>query len=292
MYVIPTSGAEHLARGLESQEGIKIILPARNKEGARFFPDGEIYTRISEVAELKDKVVVLHSGQPDPNAGIIELEMILEILRRAGVGLREVFFNYFPYAMQDKAFQPGEVNAAEALLRKLTAYYGVSQVYAIDPHFHRDEWASGYTFTPLTAVPLLKAAALRDQPEMIFVAPDSGGKKRTSLSGLSKTRTDSYTIELHHDDDLAAMISGKHVGVVDDLVETGGTMARFAEKAKEYGAKSVSALITHGILPEGIARIQGAYDKLYLANTVNRTEANVDIAPVILQVLRPPPLDK
>lgn len=281
MYIIPTSGAEHLIRGLGGSDSIKVIMPGRNKEGARIFPDGEVYTRVDELKQLQGRAVVLHSGQPDPNGGIVELEMILEILRQGGVAEREVFFTYFPYGMQDKVFLEGEVNATEALLRKLAAYYGAAAVHVIDPHFHDDTWAGKYNLKKVSAVPLLKEAALRDFPDMIFVAPDGGGQKRNNLSGLSKTRQDSFVVDHEHDDDFAASIKGKDVGVIDDLVETGGTLARFYEKCKEYGAKSVSALITHGVLPQGIKRVQDAYDKLYLANTIDRPEANVEISELI-----------
>lgn len=287
MYVIPTSGAEHLVRGFEGQKGTKVILPGKNKDGLRVFPDGEVYTRLEQAEEIKgEKVVVLHSGQPDPNGGLVELEMLLEILRRAGVGQREVFFTYFPYGMQDKVFREGEVNAAESLLRKLVGYYGVSTVYAIDPHFHDDPWLADYNLKKVSAVSLLKEAALKDFPDMMFVAPDGGGQKRNDLSGLSKTRVDSHSVDHDHDDEFAASIKGKDVGVIDDLVETGGTLARFHEKCKEYGAKSVVALLTHGVLPVGIERVGKAYDKLYLSNTIDRPEANVDVSQLILEAIK------
>lgn len=287
MHIIPTSGAEHLVGGIVGgHAAAKVVLLGKNKDGSRFFPDGEVYARLEEVADLKgQKAVVLHSGQPDPNGGIMELEMVLEILRLGGVAEREVLFAYFPYGMQDKVFRQGEVNAAEALLRKLVGYYGVSTVRVIDPHFHEDSWAANYNLKKLSAVPILKEAALKDHPDMMFVAPDGSGQKRNELSGLSKTRTDSYVVNYGHDEDFAASIRGRNVGVIDDLVETGGTLARFYEKCKEYGAASVAALITHGVLPSGIERIRSVYDKLYLANTINRPEANVDIASLLNQVL-------
>jgi ribose-phosphate pyrophosphokinase len=287
MYFIPTSAAEHLVRGLQGRKGIEVILPGKNKDDKRYFPDGEVYTRIKTVGALRDGAVVFHSGQPDPNAGIIELEMILEALRSAGTPWLEVFFGYFPYCMQDKVFRPGEVNAAEALLKKLGTYYGVAKVYAIDPHFGHDRWLQQYSFEGFSAVPLLKAAALRDEPEILFVAPDSGGQARSNLAGLSKTRINSHNIEHHHDNDFAALVRGRHLGVVDDLVETGGTMVRFADKCREYGASSVSALITHGVMPSGIGRLRAAYDRFYLANTIDRLEANVDVSQLIAGISAP-----
>ena len=76
------------------------------------------------------------------------------------------------------------------------------------------------------------------------------------------------------------------VAVIDDLVETGGTLERFAEKCKRACAKDVVALLTHGVLPIGIARTKKAYKKLYLTNTIKRKEANVDITPLLDDVLK------
>jgi len=75
----------------------------------------------------------------------------------------------------------------------------------------------------------------------------------------------------------------KIVGVVDDLVETGGTLLRFYDFAKKSGAKKVIALITHGVLAEGISKINRKYSKLYLTNTIGQKEANIDITELILK---------
>lgn len=283
--VILTTPAEHLAQSLQGREGIRVILSGKNKEGANRFPDGEVYTRIEGI-EKGTRTVVIHAGAPHPNRGMVELEMTLEILRQAGVGEREVFFTYFPYGMQDRVFQEGEVNATEWFIRKLFAYYGVRKIYVIDPHFSGHDWMAGYPIETVSALPLLKAAALKDFPEMFFAAPDAGSQKRTSLSGLKKTRQDSYTVKIHHDEAFADMVKGKDVGVVDDLIETGGTMARFAEKCKEYGARNITALVTHGVLPSGIIRIANAYSKLYLSNTIDREESNIDVSGLILSAIK------
>ncbi|GAG54089.1 unnamed protein product [marine sediment metagenome] len=76
---------------------------------------------------------------------------------------------------------------------------------------------------------------------------------------------------------------GKTIGVVDDLIETGGTLLKFYDFAKKSGAKKVIALITHGVLPVGISKIKKKYSKLYLTNTIEQKEANVDVADLILK---------
>ena len=81
--LIPTSLVKHLAKRLKAKtKDIEVYLPDLNIEGKRYFPDGEIYMKIVESKNLQNrKVIVLHSGAPKPNEGLIELELILQILR-------------------------------------------------------------------------------------------------------------------------------------------------------------------------------------------------------------------
>ena len=113
--IIPTSKAEHLIRKSRS---LRFVLPLKNNEGSRVFPDKEIYVRLPETG--KKRVIVLHSGAPDPNEGLIELELVLQILKDRQIR-PEVFFSYFPYGQQDAVFLKGETNAAEGIMKKLVA---------------------------------------------------------------------------------------------------------------------------------------------------------------------------
>jgi len=135
-FIISTSQAEHLVKGFQSEtKKIEVIFPDLSRDRKRYFPDGEIYMRIVKANKLKNKrVVVLHSGAPRPNEGLMELELILQILRDYKIK-PEVFFTYFPYGMQDEVFEKGETNVAENLIEKLVNYYKVKKIYVIDPHF-------------------------------------------------------------------------------------------------------------------------------------------------------------
>jgi len=282
--IIPTSTAEHLAKGIKSKgKGLEVILPEKNREGKRYFPDDEVYMKISKAGGLKNKrVVVLHSGAPMPNEGLIELELILEILKDNRVK-PEVFFTYFPYGMQDKVFEKGETNVAENLIEKLVNYYQVKKIYIIDPHFGGRKWVKKYPINSVSAVPYLIKEVLRDFDEnILFLSPDKGGKRRTGLSGIEKERLSSFKVKIFSQ---KLDLKGKIAGVVDDIVETGGTLCKSYEFAKKSGAKKVIALITHGALPSGISKIKKRYFKLYLTNTINQKEANIDITDLILKTL-------
>ena len=112
-FLIPTSQARHLAKSILTKTNyFKIVFPSFNRDGKKYFPDAEVYMKISKANKLRDKkVIVLHSGTPRPNEGLMELELILQILRDNGVK-PEIFFSYFPYGMQDKVFEKGEIGRA------------------------------------------------------------------------------------------------------------------------------------------------------------------------------------
>jgi len=267
----------------EKLQNFELVFPEKNKEGKRCFPDGEVYMRISHVGGLKNgRVIVLHSGTPDTNAGLAEIELILQILKDHQIK-PEVFFTYFPYSRQDKAFEPGETNVAENLVKKLINYYKVRKIYTIDAHFGKMPWVKKYPIINVSAVPLL---VKRNEDDFgsgtLFLSPDKGGKRRTGITGLNKKRINSFEVVPFSS---KIPMKGEIIGVVDDIIETGGTLLRFCEFANHSGAKKVAALITHGVLDAGIKNVEKTFAKLYLTNTIDKKEANVDITDLIADVI-------
>lgn len=283
-FIIPTSTTEYLIKGIKSKgKNFKIIFPEKNRGEERYFPDGEIYMKIPPVKRLRQKrVIVLHSGAPRPNEGLIELELILQILKDNKIK-PEIFFSYFPYSQQDKAFGRGETNVAESLIKKLVNYYKVKKIHIIDPHFGGRKWIEKYPINSVSAVPYLVKKAWGDFDEnVLFLSPDKGGKRRTGLSGIEKERLTSFKVRISS---RKPNFKGRIIGVVDDIIETGGTLLKFYDFAKKSKAKSVIALITHGALSSGVSKIEKKYSKLYLTNTINQKEANIDITDLILKTL-------
>jgi len=281
-YLIPTSTTKHLVKGIKTKE-VEIISPDLSKDGKRYFPNGEVYIKILNLNKLKNsRVVVLHSGAPKPNEGLVELELILQILRDNNIK-PEVFFSYFPYGMQDKVFEKGETNVAENLIEKLVNYYGVKKIYVIDPHFGGRKWAKKYPIISISAVPILIEKAKEDfGKNILFLSPDIGGQRRTGFSGIKKERLDSFKVKMFSQN---LNLKGKIVAVVDDMIKTGGTLLKFAEIAKNSGVKKIIALVTHGIIPSGISKIQKKYSKLYLTNTIQQKSSNIDITDLILKAI-------
>jgi ribose-phosphate pyrophosphokinase len=283
-FILFTSLAKHLAKNvLKRSKDFEVVFPELNRDGKRYFPDGEVYMKIVKAAKLRNKrVVVLHAGSPNPNEGLVELELILQILRDNGIK-PEVFFTYFPYAMQDRVFEKGETNVAENIIEKLVNYYKAKKIYIVDAHFEGRTWVKRYPIHNLSVVPLLVTQAKRDfGDDILFISPDKGGKRRTKISGFQKKRLNSFNVEITPSN---AKLNRKIVAVVDDMIKTGGTLLKCAEIAQKSGARKILALITHGVMHTGIVKVKKAYSKLYLTNTVNRREAHIDITDIIIQNL-------
>ncbi|PIV65003.1 MAG: hypothetical protein COS09_01865 [Candidatus Nealsonbacteria bacterium CG01_land_8_20_14_3_00_12] len=281
-FLIPTSSVEYLAKSiLRKTEAFEIVFLDLNRDRKRYFPNGEIYIRILKANKLRGKrVIVLHSGAPRPNEGLVELELILQILKNYKVK-PEVFFTYFPYGMQDKIFGGGEINVAENLVEKLVNYYKVRKIYVIDPHFGGRKWVKKYPIVSISAVPLLIKKVKDDfAGNILFLSPDKGGQRRTKISGFKKERRNSFSVKIFSP---KINLKGKIVAVIDDMVKTGGTLLKFYEVAKKEGAKKIIALVTHGVIPSGVSKIKKKYSKLYLTNTISQKEADIDITNLIFK---------
>lgn len=289
-FIIPTSSAEHLAKSIQVKtKSFEIVFPDLSRDGKRYFPDGEVYIRISTKFLSKfgrnqaKRIIVLHSGMPKPNEGLIELELILQILKNTKVKPVEVFFSYFPYGMQDKVFDAGETNVAKDLIEKLINYYGVKKIYIIDAHFWGRDWVKKYPIVNVSAVPILIEKAKKDfSQDLLFLSPDPGGKRRTKISGFKKKRLNSFNVVMLSS---GLNLKGKIVAVIDDMIKTGGTLLKFQEIARKAKAKKVITLITHGVIPAGVKKIERKYSKLYLTNSIWQKEANINITDLILKTL-------
>lgn len=286
-YLILTSSAEHFEKKLQ-KGGFEVILPDLNREKKKYFPDGEVYVRLSGVKEMRQKrAIIVHAGAPKPNDGLVELELVLQILKDNNIR-PEIFFTYFPYGQQDRIFEEGETNVAENLIKKLVGYYAVKKIYAVDPHFAQMNWLKSYPLTTISATSFLKEKVKRDFGEnVLFLATDKGGQRRFKIAGFDKVRENSYRVELKLSEKLIDLIKGRVVCLVDDLIETGNTLLRAAELSKKYGAKKVICLTSHCLLKEGVEKARKKFAKVYLTNTIYRPEfSQIDISQIILKAIK------
>jgi phosphoribosylpyrophosphate synthetase len=237
MNLIKSPTTEHL-----EIDGVKLTDHPRDE--GKIFPDGEVYIQLEELE--KEKVKIIHSGMPDPNTSMMYLYGILELLKERSIE-SELFFTYFPYSMQDNEFHEGNLNYARAILRKLTEYYGVQKIYVLDPHFSQKKWVEDFPMEMVSAVPLIMDQL---KEEYTVVGPDVGAGERFDLPAFNKKRKNSRNVSLS---DLESLedISG-NILVLDDLIETGGTMSAAYQKIKSKdGVEKVAAAAIHGVMEEG-----------------------------------------
>jgi ribose-phosphate pyrophosphokinase len=271
MDLIVTPNAEHL-----DVDAVRLASHPENER--RRFPDDEVYVQLEGV-DAGTEVVLIHAGQPRPNRGLAYLYGTLELLRERDCAVTLVF-TYVPYCRQDAVFYTGTLNYARAILRKATQYYGVDRIYAVDPHFSHREWVDAVSLEVLRAFPLVQERVAMD--DYVVVGPDLGAIERFGVPGFEKDRTSAYDVELTGTLDVA----GKNVLVFDDLIATGGTMVTAFDRLKQQGAERIEAAAVHGVLDEGIQRVESTYESLYLTNTIENDAANVRIEPVLENVVR------
>lgn len=125
--LIATTHAEHLLRHIKSTDTIRVTSLLKNSDHKRLFPDGEVYVEVPDLPRGQ-RIVVLHAGAPDPNTGIVELELLLQTLSRLGHQYLEVFFSYMPYGMQDNPKSTHTAHSAEDLIRKLVQYLSLIHI--------------------------------------------------------------------------------------------------------------------------------------------------------------------
>ena len=283
MPIIPTSFAKHIGEKLS--KNFSVVWPKKNRDGKIKFPDGESYAALPKL-DKKERYTVIHTGMPNPNDGLMELKIILGILKNNQIPNVEVCFTYFPYGMQDAVFDPGEQNVAEGLIKEFFEYFKVKRIHVIDAHFSSKKWINQYPVYNIPAFEPMKREVLKKYPDILFLVPDLGCQKRTRLQGTEKKRLNSYLVEIKDNTGLKKLVNNRAIGVVDDIIETGGTMERFALECQKLECKKLVAVITHGVLKKGIDRIKKNYQDLFLTNSISRQESNIDITPSLIKYLK------
>ncbi len=229
----------------------------------KVFPDGECYLRIDieddAVLENKDVIIIQTTGANaagDQNQRIMELMMMISAAKRACAAKIRVVMPYFAYSRQDKAFRPGECLFATEILRWIEIA-GASEFYTIDIHAEKIfEAVDIPTFNLDPMEVLAQIVKKRDIKNPIVICPDKGAYDRSRAFArylgdeipvvqFNKTRdvkTGEITMEGNID------VNGREVIIADDIIATGGTMARALGIAKKAGAKSIYAVGTHPLL--------------------------------------------
>jgi ribose-phosphate pyrophosphokinase len=280
--IILNSTSEYLFNSL-NKKGQSIFTLSKNKDKKYSFPDGEAYIRVSNLNKIQGRTIIIHSGAPNSSKGLVELEMLLSILKTKKIKPLEIFFTYFPYGQQDKIFLPGELNMAKDILDKLVNCYKVSKIYLIDPHFSYREWLKKYPIKIISAFKLFRDIILKQYPDIFFISADYGQSKRSGITGAKKKRLDSFRVKFILSNKLKKKIKGHDVCIIDDLVETGGTLSKLALECHKVGAKKIIIFVSHSVLTRGVKKAKEASNKFYTTNSIKRRKFLININDLIIK---------
>ena len=239
---------------------LKTPLGARN---ITRFADGEIFVNIEESVR-GHHVCVLQSMSPPANENLMELLIMIDALKRASASDVTVVMPYYGYARQDRKAGPREPITAK-LIADLLESAGATRLISLDLHAAQIQGFFDVPVDNLYATPIF-LADIKPQfkpKETVIVSPDAGGVERarayakclqTGLAIIDKRRPKPNIAEVMH---IIGDVSGKAAIIIDDMIDTGGTLVKAAEAIMKAGATGVSAYATHAIFSDpALSRIQ------------------------------------
>jgi len=216
------------------------------------FPDSEAYVRIEDEVE-GERVVVVQSTYPDER--IVELFLMVDALKELNAGEVDLIIPYFGYARQDRVFLKGEALSARAIARRVEV--DVSRVYTINLHkAYITEYFERAEAIHLSVMPELGRYLAEKGAEVIF-SPDKGAlpyaKEAAEAASLpydhlNKRRIDAETVVI---EPAETSVAGMKVGIVDDIIATGGTIRTARRQLLSQGAKEVFVAAVHGLFTSG-----------------------------------------
>jgi len=218
------------------------------------FSDGEISVQINENVRGAD-VFILQSTCSPTNDNLMELLVMVDALRRASAGRITAVIPYFGYARQDRRVRSARVPITAKVVADFLSSVGVDRVLTVDLHA---EQIQGFFDVPVDNVfgtpVLLDDIQSRDFHQPIVVSPDIGGVVRaralakllddTDLAIIDKRRPQANVAQVMH---IIGDVKDRDCIIVDDMIDTGGTLCKAAEALKEHGARKIYAYATHPV---------------------------------------------
>ena len=247
------------------------------------FSDGEINVEILENVRGKDVFIVQSTCAPT-NDNLMELLVLVDAVRRASAVRITAVVPYFGYARQDRRVRSARVPITAKVVADMMVRVGVDRVLTVDLHA---EQIQGFFDCPVDNVYgspiLLKDIEKQRYPDLMVVSPDVGGVVRaraiakqldTELAIIDKRRPQANVAEVMN---IIGDVSGKTCLLVDDIVDTAGTLCTAASALKDHGAAKVIAYCTHPVLSgPAIDRITASnLDELVVTDTVPLSEAAI-----------------
>ncbi len=258
------------------------------------FANGEIAVQLGESARGADVFVFSTHDQP-VNDAIMEQLIIIDAAKRASAKRITAVCPFFGYARQDRKAAGREPITAKLMVDLLTAA-GADRIVSIDLHSGQIQGFFDGPFDHLTALPALRDY-VRDQfgTDVVIVSPDAGRAKvaeryvrklGADLAIIHKTRskTKANTVEAL---DVIGDVEGRRCVIIDDMIDTAGTICSAADLLKKRGAKEIFVMATHGVLSDpALDRLEAApIDRVVVTDTLplpaGRTLAKLDVVSVV-----------
>ena len=258
----------------------RLGLPLGRADVGRF-SDGEVSVEIQEHVRGND-VFVLQSTCHPTNDNLMELLVIVDALKRASAGRITAAIPYFGYARQDRRPRSNRVPIAAKLVANMLVAAGVDRVMTMDLHAEQIQGFFDIPVDNIYGLPILLDDVQNKHLEKpIVVSPDHGGVVRArslakrlecDLAIIDKRRPKANVSEVMN---IIGDVSGKDCIIVDDLVDTAGTLCKAAVALKENGARSVTAYCTHPVLSgAAVERLNDSVlDELVVLDTIPLNES-------------------
>ena len=274
MLLFSGSSNVDLANNVASHLGTSL-----SKIETKQFASGEIYVRLGESVRGGDCFVMQsHSG--DLNKTIMEQLLIVDALKRASAKRITAVLPFYPYSRQDKKALPREPISAR-LIGDLFMAAGVDRLVSIDLHTQQIQGFIDKPFDHLTAMPLFVNYFKEKFHEPVsIISPDAGGVKRATTFAK---HLEAYVGFVHKKRDpklhnevksftVIGEVEDRHAILIDDIIDTGGTIAAASRILKERGAKSVNVVSTHGVFSDGsVEKLKDApIDKFVVTDTLQQ----------------------
>lgn len=244
------------------------------------FSDGETFCEIRENVRGLDTYVIQPTCSP-VNDNLMELLIMCDALRRASAKAITAVIPYYGYARQDRKVAP-RTPITSKLVADLLVTAGVSRVVCVDLHAGQIQGFFNIPLDHLYALPVFLDDYLkvRFDKDSVFVAPDAGGVERTrayskrigaSLAIIDKRRERANVSEVMH---LIGDVKGKDCIIVDDLIDTAGTLCNAARAVMDGGARRVVACASHGVLSgPAVQRIEESpLEEVVVTNSILASE--------------------
>ncbi|MHC1749014.1 MAG: ribose-phosphate diphosphokinase [Cellulosilyticaceae bacterium] len=286
-----------------AEEIARILNISLGKSEVTRFSDGEIGVKIDEKVRGTDVYIIQPTSSP-ANEHLMELLIMIDAMKRASAGRITAVIPYYGYARQDRKTRARDPISSK-LVADLLQTAGADRVLTMDLHCSQIQGFFNIPVDHLVGMPLLTkyyADKLGDATEdVVAVSPDLGSVVRARAFGskldiplaiIDKRRPKANVCEIMN---IIGDVNGKRVILIDDMIDTAGTICNAANALKERGATAVYACCTHGVLSgPALERIQeSAIEELVTLNTIHlSTNKKIDkikeisVAPIFADAIR------